>query len=167
MAGLQAACSDIPALTASTQDLHARVTEFLRDTRQHATQLSVLGTPVRPLPQVRVRCMRVNVLWWQGRGMEGEVHVRASGAHEALATEEFLHAALGVDLRGVGHRWGLKVFLGGGVAKGRGQEGGGECACVHVCPKHNAMWWCACTRLRVRTCRQLCKRAHEHAVVSA
>eukprot|EP00983_Pelagomonas_calceolata_P086482 1156769-Pelagomonas_calceolata.AAC.6 len=52
MAGLQAACSDIPALTAATQDLHVRVTDFLRDTRQHATQLSVLGTPVRPLPAV-------------------------------------------------------------------------------------------------------------------
>ncbi|KAF5831887.1 hypothetical protein DUNSADRAFT_12424 [Dunaliella salina] len=48
MAGLQAACSDIPTLTAATQDLHIRVTDFLRDTRQHATQLSMLGTPDRP-----------------------------------------------------------------------------------------------------------------------
>jgi len=60
MSSLHRACSEIPTLTAATLDLHTRVTEFLRDTRQNATtaaQISVLGSPVRPSLQVRPSCV--------------------------------------------------------------------------------------------------------------
>lgn len=45
MGRLQGSCSEIPALTGGTQDLHARITTFILEAQQHAAQLGVAAAP--------------------------------------------------------------------------------------------------------------------------